>query len=67
MTFGHHFCTIPYTFYVEIFRDALEYHAYKKNTIPPVSCLWNRQPLMFLNDQIDPRLELLLSTSHVFE
>ena len=28
-----------YTFYHEIFRDTLEYHAYKKDTIPPVSCL----------------------------
>ena len=25
-----------YTFYHEIFRDTLEYHAYKKDTIPPV-------------------------------
>ena len=28
-----------YTFYHEIFRDTLKYHAYKKDTIPPVSCL----------------------------
>ena len=28
-----------YTFCHEIFRDTLEYHAYKKDTIPPVSCL----------------------------
>ena len=31
-SFNAEFCTLKYTFYHEIFRDTLEYHAYKKDT-----------------------------------